>query len=151
MNKKIHDYLEEQKNANLLKLGFYEKEYADNEGYDAKYPEFEYDQNGMIRYYKKVPIKVSDEEYEKILKYSKVLPEDNNSKNTIAKIFKVMAWIIFGCGFIAGIVLSSKSGRYHSEFNFGTAFIYWSVSFISGMFMLGFGEIISLLNEIKNK
>ena len=37
------------------------------------------------------------------------------------------------------------------SFSFAIAIAQWGVSFIGGMFMLGFAEIIKLLHSIKNK
>ncbi len=75
--------------------------------------------------------------------------------NPIASALKIIAIIIFFLGFIAGFVLGRqvvKSSVFNrADFSFAIAFIYWAVSFISGMMFLGFAEIIQLLQDIKNK
>ena len=85
-------------------------------------------------------------------------PTYSSDSNPIATALKIISVIIFIGGFILGIVLGTqevKQGIYYTytktEFSFAIALIYWAVSFISGMLMLGFSEIINLLNSIKNK
>lgn len=146
--------LNREKNDFLLSKGLYEKEYSENNSSSLDYPCQEWDNEKYInRYFKRVPIEVSDEEYYKLLELSKT-KEDIKETNTMANILTAIAWIIFIAGFIAGIALGNvETGVYytHTEFSFAVALIYWAVSFISGIFILGFAEIIKLLNDIKNK
>ncbi len=178
MNQLVQDYLDRKsnesqekslknKNELLIKLGLFEKEYSDKEEYSYKYPEKEWDnESNTYKYFRKVPVEVSDSEYSQILKYQKDSTDANNNNgtpaflpiNTISTVFKVLAWIIFIGGFIAGIALGRVEvtrGYYYTytdtEFSFAQAFIYWAISFISGMAFLGFAEIIQLLTDIKNK
>lgn len=73
-------------------------------------------------------------------------------KNTMSSVLTVIAWITFIGGFISGIVLARDSYSHtDAVFSFTVALTYWAVSFISGIFILGFAEIIKLLNDIKNK
>ncbi len=78
--------------------------------------------------------------------------------NAIATVIRVIAVLTYICGFIAGIVFaanqpsySSLYGSHSNQFSWVVAFIWWGASFISGTFILGFSEIIKLLNDIKNK
>lgn len=52
-------------------------------------------------------------------------------------------------GFAMGYTKNIPEDTYY--FSFAVAVAWWCVSFIGGMFMLGFAEIIKLLNAIKNK
>ena len=52
-------------------------------------------------------------------------------------------------GFAMGYTKNILEDTYY--FSFAVAVAWWGVSFIGGMFMLGFAEIIKLLNAIKNK
>ena len=156
LSKKVNEKNElalKKKNELLLELNLFEKEYSDKNKYSSDYPFSEYDnQTGTSKYYKKIPIQVSDDEYSEILKYQK---QETKPTNTISTVFEVLAWIVFIGGFIAGIALGNVEveGYYssHSEFSFAIALTYWAVSFVSGMFFLGFAEIIQLLTDIKNK
>ena len=150
-----------EKNDLLIKLGLYEKEYSADGRYSYMYKEREWDsQSDTHRYFRKVPVEVSDSEYEEILKYQKLDTDstDVSYTNTISTALKVIAWIIFIGGFISGIALGNVEvvkGVYYTytetEFSFAHAFTYWAISFISGMSFLGFAEIIKLLTDIKHK
>ena len=139
---------EEVKSRILIELGLYEKVYAPDNVENNEYNCYEYDHlNQMSRYFKKVPIEVTDEEYEQIKKYA-MQTEKNESKhkNTIATILSVMAWIAYIAGFILGIVLGNDF--YNDSF---IMLIYWISGFVVGTIYLGFAEVIKLLSEIKNK
>lgn len=104
----------------------------------------------MRRYFKTVPIEVSDEEYAEILKYQK--NSKRGAKNAVSVVFKVMAWIIFIGGFLAGIVLATAlEYDVGGGFSFAIALAYWVMALVSGMAFFGFGEIIQLLTDIRNE
>lgn len=114
--------------------------------------------NLMTKYYKKVPIEITDEEYLELKKYAKkeVKSASDNSANSVASVLKVIAWLVMICGFVAGIILGNvevTKGTYYiyttTEFSFAVAFTYWCGAFISGMIFLGFSESIQLLSDIK--
>lgn len=167
MNKVVEKFIEKQKaeleaknnlkkEKLLIDLGIYDKEYSDNTAWSEEYPKYEYDQNTQeAKYYKIVPIQVTDEEYAEILKYSNLNKEEetdkSNNKNTISQVFTGIAWAIFILGFILGFAMGYQQIEYSDKFKFSVALIYWCISFVSGMVMLGFSEIIKLLNELKNK
>ncbi len=81
MHQLVQDYLNKKENESkarqlkekndlLIKLGLYEKEYSANNRYSYMYTEREWDRElGTYRYFRKVPVEVSDSEYEEILKY----------------------------------------------------------------------------------
>jgi choline-glycine betaine transporter len=81
--------------------------------------------------------------------------EDNN----IAKVLTIIAWITYVGGFIAGLVFGSQEvihpGIYTSytteEFLIEVAIIYWASAFVSGSLILGFAEVIKLLQKIEDK
>jgi len=152
--------LQMQRNDLLLSEGLYQKVYSEKDvyEYDPEYPNSELDpQTQKVKYYKKVPIEITDEEYERVIELSE--PKNNKEqKNSVASVLTVIAWIVFIAGFIVGIVLGNVEvtrGTYFTytdtEFSFTIALTYWAVSFVSGIFILGFAEIIKLLNDIKNK
>lgn len=147
---------EEEKNEILLNLGLYDKVYSPDKVQSEEYPYYEWDSVSMTnKYFKKITIDITDEEYE-LLKGN--LTENDskivNKGNGIASTFKIIGLIIYLIGFIAGIALGTvETGLYYTrtEFSFAVAFIYWCVAFVSGTMFLGFGEIIQLLTDIKNK
>lgn len=155
MNPKLSDYfaqkrLEEKqaRDALLVSQGLYEKVYAPNdewsEEYDEAYPENELDsERQTIRYFKKVAIEVTDEEYEQVKKYafaSNSLPETND----VAKVLTFIACAIYIVGIIAGIIIVAPMG-------IAVSVVCWVITAISGTMFLGFSEIIKLLQSIKNK
>lgn len=155
MNPKLSDYfaqkrLEEKqaRDALLVSQGLYEKVYAPNDEWSEEYPENEYDQKREIYcYFKKVAIEVTDEEYEKIKKYafaSSTLPEPVNSTNGIATVLTVIGVIVYLIGFIGFFVMLDADVVF-------SAFIILASAAISGTMLLGFAEIIKLLQSIKNK
>lgn len=166
MNQRVQEFINQQKiqlenNKNMEKakvlndLGLYDKEYSENPAWSEEYPDYEYDQvTQQGKYFRKIPISVTDEEYAEILKYSYIdntqIESDDvkTNSNTIATIFSVIAVFIFILGLFLGIVLGDAIGY---KFSIGVALICWGSGFVGGMLMLGFAEIIKLLTAIKNK
>ncbi len=148
--------VQNEKAKKLIELGIYEKEFpADPDNYDYnEYDCYFYDeQTGFTKRYKRIPIEVSDEEYQEILKYSDDKPLIPDNSNIIATILKVFAWIVFIGGFILGCVCGNvEVGYYYSrtEFSIAIAMVYWGVSFAAGFSMLAFAEILDLLQKINN-
>lgn len=158
--KEFLDQRAEEKNAVLNKkkrelldeLELYEKVYSDSNRRSKEYPEYEYDENGHTHYYRREYFEISDEEYAELLKYSEYRGH-YTSGNGIATVFKVLAIIIFIIGFIAGIVMGNQAGKsvINSNFSLPAALICWAAGFVSAMMFMGFGEIIQLLTDLKNK
>lgn len=73
--------------------------------------------------------------------------------NKMAKILRVVAIIEIVCGFILGAILGDTfgTGYYGYEFNWGLCIGIVVAGFINGIFILGFAEIIQLLQDIKSK
>lgn len=70
----IENNKNKEKRELLMDLGICEKEYSQSSAWSEEYPDYEYDQETKEgRYFKKIPINVTDEKYEEILKYCKVL------------------------------------------------------------------------------
>lgn len=144
---------EKKKNDLLISQGLYEKVYSDKSRYSKEFSNQEFDSDtNKYRYYKMVPIEISEEEYQQI----KELSNTTNpvEKNIVASILTGSAWIIFIVGFILGIVFGNVEIEIpfadYSEFSFAIALIYWATSFISGLILLGIAEIIKLINNVSN-
>ncbi len=132
---------------------------------DDEYPFYTYDDKFKFNHQcKKVPLEISDEEYNAIKEYIAInddtvkeccdtvnryiknrtnIPQLNF--NSIAATLSVIALIIYICGFIAGFISGGAEGSWD------IAWIVWCASFLSGTMFLGFAEIIKLLEAIKNK
>lgn len=157
MHEKLKEYFgkaEEKENKltaqELISAGLYEKEYSEKNEYSHEYPDSEWDEeNKKQKYFKKVPIQLTDEECEKFKKiyYSSAL----KPTNPIASALSIIAVLIYFGGFIAGIVLGVEAADLYKDFAFSVAFVYWATALISGTLFLGFAEVIKLLNDIKNK
>ena len=174
MNEKLQRFLKAQEEAKqknydankrqiLCKLKLVDQIYSPVDQYTTEFPLSVWDaKEQKYRYYKEEPIQITDEEFEEVRKYYNPKKHDcldtESDDNGIATALTVIAWIIFICGFILGIILGAdvaETSRYFSdsssEFSISTALITWAVSFISGIAFLGFAEIIKLLHDINNK
>lgn len=149
--------LEEEKREKLVALGLCDKVYSPNNTYNEEYPLSEWDEgSSKYKYFKVIPVEITDEEYEEVKKYTST--SDNSKANVIATILMVIAWLIFIGGFFAGITLGnvevmtdSSYAETDTVFSFAIAISYWAVSLIGGTVLLGFSEIIKLLDAIKKK
>ena len=171
MNDKLKEFLdvkkadeknryEEEKRETLIDLGLFEKVYSPDNSYNEEFSWVEWDGSSTNKYYKKVPVEITDEEYQEVKKYlrQEKTKKETTYNNPIATALTVIAWVLFIGGFIAGIALGTvevERGYYYTytdtEFSFAIAFVYWCVSLISGTMFLGFAEIIKLLDAIKRK
>lgn len=174
MEEKVKSYLEKKteeieaaekkKREKLLNsIGLYEKVYSPNGDFHSEYTLSEWSEaENKRKYYKKVFPQLTDEEYSEIEQITNKSKEINavltETSNTIANVLSVVAVIVFIIGFILGIAMGSvevTKGTYYTytdtEFSFSIALAYWFVSFVSGILLLGFAEIINLLDAIKNK
>lgn len=136
----------------LIEEGLYRKQFAPKGLYSEEYPDQIYDeQEQAYKYYKKIPVVVTDEEYAAIMKLRGISdePEENSDepkKNAISVIFKVMGIITFIGGFITGIYFGDAAGY---DFSVGVMLEVWAAFFASGMIFLGFAEIIQILDDLK--
>jgi len=76
-----------------------------------------------------------------------------NNQNTVARVFRVVAFVMWVGGFIVGINMGfSKIGILNTDdagsFNFLITVVMWFVFFVFGMLLYGFGEIIQKLSDI---
>ena len=138
-------------------------------------------ETNKLEYYKIVVDDISDEEYEEMLKNEETEKTDasqnNNqdikqqkiqkyqkystrksSSNIIATNITIIAFIVFAFAFILGIVygntfktISLDNLKPKEEFNVLAMFITWGIGAVSGTLLLGFAEIIKLLQRIADK
>lgn len=159
---------EKEKQDLLRRVGLYDKVYSPEKFYTDEYPKYDCT---VFKYYKEIPIDITDDEYFAIKKAvdghrtnsnvymneSVYTPADSGC--AVATALQVFAWIIFFGGFFAGIFLANKTvdvgGYYYSrsetKFMWSVALTYWCTAAVSGTLFLGFAEIIKLLEAIKNK
>lgn len=76
-----------------------------------------------------------------------------NENNKMAMMLRVIAVIEIICGFILGGILGDTFGvgYYGYEFNWGLCIVIIVAGFINGIFILGFAEVIQLMQDIKDK
>lgn len=149
---------EQNKRKFLLSHGLCEKVYVDKSEVDDSDEYTSEYENGKVRYYKLVPVDVTDEEYTRLISLSKSGNADITEGNGIATLLVIVALIVYVAGFFMGIGFGNvevTTGTYytHTEtvFSWGVAFLYWIGTFLCGSLFLGIAEIIKLLQDIKNK
>ncbi len=150
MHEKVKAYLEmkqteeqarykKEKQELLSSLGIVEKEYSNSVEPSAEYPNWGTDDAGKVNYYRNA-VEITDEEYELLKKYSKkMIPAENK----MAKILAYIAWAVIASGVHLGLILA--------EGGFLLFLIGVLSGGISGAFILGFAEVIKLLQAIKDK
>ena len=137
----------QKKEELLLDLELYDKVYAPDNVCTDDYPYFEWDdEKGEGLYFKKVPIAVTDEEYE-ALKRCTGKDDELTQSNGVATTLTVIAWLIYIGGFIAGIIACSE----FRTFEFEVACAVWFDAFVCGTIFLAIAEIIKLLFKINSK
>lgn len=72
-----------------------------------------------------------------------IRPAESGKKNTVAGVLRAFGWIAIVCGIIGGLILLI--------FTFLTAISVIVTGAISGIMLLGFAEIIDLLQELVNR
>jgi len=150
MHEKVKQFIERQerekvrrREQHLIKLGLAEKEYS--EDWHQDYPHWD---SVAKKYYKLVPVDVTDEEYATICSYVKQEEKKSSKKNPVATVSKVIGWVILVGGFLAGLILASL---YNYGFDWAIAIGYWEFALLSGIIFLALAEIITLLQQIKTK
>lgn len=101
----------------------------------------------MWRHYKGNPIELSDTDYEIAINFI-----NNNNPNTsrdgivnfIYNALSLLGIIIYIIGFIIGFIVQE-------EFEGFSLIVTWLAAFLTGTFMLGFANIIDILNSINKK
>jgi len=73
----------------------------------------------------------------------------HNKKNLVGTILKLIGRIIMGIGMLGGLIIGSLLTTPAPPLNWVYGFAIILSSFISGILLIGFGEIIILLNDIK--
>jgi hypothetical protein len=85
----------------------------------------------------------------------KVVPSISSKvkTNKITIMLIITALIIYIGGFFIGLVLGNTGGEFSglAIFSFNEALIYWFPAFIIGTVLLGFAEIINLIQKKDNK
>ena len=126
----------------LIELGFFEKEYSPNNVYCEAYPFAEWNAEQKCQnFYKKVAIEMSEEEFQDVMKYFKQVKP--TPKNGVASLLTAIAVITFVLGGISGLVLAQQS--------IGLLLMTWYATFVGGVLLIGFSQVIKLLHEILKK
>ncbi|XEC93052.1 hypothetical protein AB6A23_16920 [Paenibacillus tarimensis] len=70
--------------------------------------------------------------------------------NKVASILLWIGMVLMMACFIVGFTMSYEDYPY-TDFNFGTAFVWWAGGFVSGMLLIACSEVIELLQKISNR
>ena len=164
----VQDYLEmkrrearakkiAEQRAVLQKLNLFDIVYAPGTEPSVEYPEKEVNEaTGEVRYYKKVPARITDEQYAEICSYN--TPE--KAKNSL-QLFSgdVVALLLFAAGitvYALGIVLGILFGKQtvavslfevRTQFSIWIALLYWLSGFAIGTLFIGLAKIVQLLEN----
>ncbi|MGN1001248.1 MAG: hypothetical protein ACI4PC_00630 [Oscillospiraceae bacterium] len=87
----------------LMRKGYYEKEYAPEGADSGDYPRWEKAADGSTRRYKRVPIRLTDEEYERVKGYF----PDVVSESDLSSVMKVAAILELVVGVIVCLLAKS--------------------------------------------
>lgn len=114
----------------LLLLGdCWEKEYAENGPYKETLP------NGEVRCWKKVPVKLTDEEFERLAEY---YPGSwHPGSNGVAVVLKIAAWVLLALGFVLGFMVDA-----YGE-------LYMAAGVVLCLLFMGLSEIVKKLHSIE--
>lgn len=93
----------------------------------------------------KVPLQVSDEEYERIKGYASKKTVDRK-ESIIASWLKIFSICIFVFGSIGGMVMAASQPQ-DSMYTIAITLFIWVESAVIGSLLLGISEIIRLLNR----
>ncbi len=127
-----------QREKILIEEGLFEKEYSVNRTAEFCFSE-QVDSSEI--YYKKVPIEVTDEEFNRIIE----LRNASKKRITLPDIFTYSGIAEFGIGTIVSIVAAVKT---HNFLLFPAGIF---GAFAAGLLFIGFGEIIRLLSVNNEK
>ena len=145
----VNELNEEEKANLLLELDLFDKEYSPTGEFSEEYRYSEDDSDtGKTKWYKKVPIAISDEEYE-ALKNCLQTQLEQKQDNKVAMLLKFLAVVVYIGGFISPFFF--LSGLPDTAAVVATIAGSWVAGFFAGSLLLGFAEVIKLLNDIKNK
>ena len=174
MDQNRKNYLKDKEKF-LIDNGYYHYVYKKEDDDPLEYSRRRLNpETNKLEYYKIVVDDISDEEYESLLaeeNNEKIGSEDsfnilknildnNNerSHNNIATAITIISIIIILSSFILGIVygntfktISLDNYKTKEEFNVLAMFITWAIGAVSGTLLLGFAEIIKLLQKIADK
>lgn len=89
--------------------------------------------------------------FESILPQNKAITANIYTENSIGKAIKIIGIIILIVGTIGSFATSFHNVYGQTAFSFASFIIPETVTVVSGIVFLGFGEIIRLLQEISNK
>ncbi|MBR1739133.1 MAG: hypothetical protein IJ737_02480 [Ruminococcus sp.] len=158
MNKAVGDFIEKKNKLRAREIEYKKRKfveewsindriYAPDEQNTSDFPFFDKKEN---RHYKTVPAVLTDEEYEAAKNAEEALQREFRGKSYSAVIIKIIAYLIWCIGIFGALIAASGKGG-NNGFSAKIFFIIFSASLLSGLMLWALGEIIRLLNEIKEK
>ena len=155
---KQNKIIQEDREKTLIHLGLVEKEYSPNGSKSKKYDKID-NVNGEQKYYRNVPMKVTDEEYALIVEKAKQVEairrkeeiekeqkqaetESSTGKSIIASVLRFVAWVSFIVLFIFGI-RSAVSAK-----DFVVFLLYFGIGGMSLLIPYAIASILDYLAEL---
>ncbi|KEO82016.1 hypothetical protein [Tumebacillus flagellatus] len=71
-----------------------------------------------------------------------------------ARVLRFLGWAVMVVGVVSGFFLANvpvEPGAMYTRFELALAFKYWIGSIVSGVLVLGFAEVVRLLDKINDK
>lgn len=130
----IDQMIEKQKADKLISLGYYEKEYG-SEIDDADHPFLDKE---VKKYYRKVPLPVTDEQFEQIVKIGTARTSE---PGTLPKVMKWIGVIIYALSFFVGM-FSARNGY---SYDFVLMLAWWFGGFLFGTAFIWMGAVLKEL------
>lgn len=133
----INERIAKQRADKLISLGYFDKEYG------SDYPDSTHPfRDGMTgKYYGKVPLPVTDEQFETILKIGAAKTKETK---TLPRVLMWTGIAVYLICFIVGIIMG-KEGTY--SFSFGAMLTWWAGGFLSGTTFLWMAEVLKELRS----
>lgn len=134
----IEEMIAKQRADKLISLGYCERVYSNTGLPDKEFPLLD---RTTQRYYKEVPLSVTDEEFERILAIGEITPKVSGLLPRILDWTGISVYVI---GAIAGAIIASSAGRY-GDFSFAVLLAWWAGSFLSGITFQWMGAVLKAL------
>lgn len=139
----VEEMISKQREDKLISLGYCERVYSNTGLPDGK--EFPLYDMKMQRYYKEVPLSVTDEEFERILAIGEITPKVSGLLPIVLNWTGISIYVV---GAIAGMIIASSAGRY-GDFSFTVLLAWWVSSFLGGIGFQWMGAVLKALHTKK--
>lgn len=138
----IEEMIAKQREDKLISLGYCERVYSNTGLPDKEFPLLD---RKTQRYYKEVPLSVTDEEFERILAIGEITPKVSGLLPIVLNWTGISIYVV---GAIAGMIIASSAGR-HGDVSFTVLLAWWASSFLGGIGFQWMGAVLKALRTKK--